>query len=94
LEILTNVVVPFALAYAAWTGDEDLSTGAASLWEQLPANAGNSTTRSLIAQLGGPTVVKLRTARQQQGALHLFQQYCEERRCYECPLARLSMPAE
>ena len=30
-----------------------------------------------------------KTARHQQGLLHLYRLYCEARRCYECPLSGL-----
>ncbi len=89
-ELVNNILLPFALAYGAWSGDERLSGGAAALWEVAPASGGNEPTRALLAQLGGGKHLKLKTGRQQQGALHLFRHYCEQRRCFECPLARLS----
>jgi hypothetical protein len=92
-EIVNNIILPFALAYGAWSGDERLSGGAAALWEVAPASGGTEPTRALLAQLGGGPALKLRTGRQQQGALHLFRHYCEQRRCFECPLARLSRKA-
>lgn len=89
LDMVANIILPFALAYGAWSGDERLSAGAAALWEALPASAGNEPIRALLNQLGGGKSLRLRTSRQQQGALHLYRHYCEHRRCYECPIARL-----
>ena len=86
---MTNILIPFALAYSAWAGDERLTAGAAVLWEVAPASGGNAPVRALVAQLGGERAVRLRTGRQQQGALHLSRAYCQHRRCYECPIARL-----
>ena len=48
-----NVLVPCALAYGTWTGDERLVAGAAALWEVAPASGGNEQVRALVAQLGG-----------------------------------------
>jgi len=88
-EIMVNVAIPFALAYAAWSGDERLAGAAAALWERTPPTGGNEATRAVLARLGDPGL-RLRTGRAQQGALHLGRHFCEQRRCYECPLARLS----
>ena len=89
VEMLVNVVLPFALAYGAWAEDERLSAGAAALWEIVPASSGNEPVRALLAQIAGGAAIKPKTGRQQQGALHLFRHYCEQRRCFECPIARL-----
>jgi len=88
-EILVNVAVPFALAYASWSGDDRLAGAAAALWERTPPTGGNEVTRAVLARLGDPGL-RLRTGRAQQGALHLGRHFCEQRRCYECPLARLA----
>ena len=48
-----NVLVPCALAYGTWTGDERLVASAAALWEVAPASGGNEQVRALVAQLGG-----------------------------------------
>jgi len=88
-EIMVNVAIPFALAYAAWSGDERLAGAAAALWERTPPTGGNEATRAVLARLGDPGL-RLRTGRAQQGTLHLGRHFCEQRRCYECPLARLS----
>ncbi len=91
--LTSNIVVLFALAYGAWSGNERLAGGAAALWEIVPASSGNEQVRGLVAQLGGGAALRLRTGRQQQGALHLYRHYCVQRRCYECPIARLSRQA-
>lgn len=89
IEMLVNIVLPFALAHGQWSGDERVAGGAAALWEIVPASSGNEQVRGLVAQLGGGAELQPRTGRQQQGALHLFRNYCQHRRCYECPIARL-----
>lgn len=89
-EIAINVLVPFCLAYGAWVGDEPLLAGAAALWERHPAPALSGPLRDFVAQLGGGRALRLRTGRQAQGALHLYKQLCQHRRCFECPLAALA----
>lgn len=89
LDIVANIILPFALAYGAWSEDERRSAGAAALWEVAPASGGNEPIRALLGQIGGGKALRLKTSRQQQGALHLYRHYCEHRRCYECPIARL-----
>jgi hypothetical protein len=86
---MTNVLLPFSLAYGTWAGDERLVAGASALWEVYPASSGNEQVRALLAQITGGTALRIRTGRQQQGALHLYRDYCMHRRCYECPIARL-----
>lgn len=88
-EMVANIVLPFALAYGAWSEDERLGAGAAALWEAAPATSGNEPIRALLGQIGGGKALRLKTSRQQQGALHLYRHFCEHRRCYECPIARL-----
>jgi hypothetical protein len=89
VEMVGNIVLPFALAYGAWAEDERLGMGAAALWEVAPATAGNEPIRALLGQIGGGKALRLKTSRQQQGALHLYRHFCEHRRCFECPIARL-----
>ncbi len=89
-EIINNILVPFVLAYGAWAGNERLSSSAAATWEIAPAAADTAPTTALLNQLAVRLPRKLKTGRQQQGALHLFRHYCEQRRCFECPLARAS----
>ncbi len=89
-EMINNIVLPFTLAYGAWSEDDRLSSGAAALWEVTPSSGGNEPTRALLTQIAGGAALKLKTGRQQQGALHLFRHFCEHRRCFDCPIARLS----
>ena len=84
------MLVAFALAYGTWADDELLTEGAATLCEGYPAPAANEQVRALTAPLRGYKALRLRTGRQQQGALHLYRHYCALRRCFECPIARLS----
>lgn len=88
-EIVVNVVVPFALAYARATGDESLESAAAELWRSLPAGRGNALTRATLEQICGPSAFRVRSARAEQGLLHLYKTGCQPRRCHSCPVAHL-----
>ncbi len=88
-EIIVNVVVPFALAYAQATGEESLETAAAELWRSLPAGRGNALTRATLEQICGPSPFRVRSARAEQGLLHLYKTGCQPRQCHTCPIAHL-----
>lgn len=87
-ELAINFLLPFAIAYGSRADDDQLMEAAARLWERYPATASNAVARRFVSQISD-NGLQLRTARQQQGALRLYQQLCERRRCHECPLARL-----
>ncbi|MDI3341633.1 MAG: DUF2851 domain-containing protein, partial [Sphaerobacter sp.] len=93
-EIIVNVVVPFLLAYGDAAGDDRLLTAGAALWDCLPAGAGNALVRKTVEQICGPHPVPVRSARAEQGVLHLQRTGCALMRCYECPVAHLALAAE
>lgn len=88
-DLAVNVVLPFAMAYGDWNQDDRLVEAAARLWERYPTTGSNAAVDRFILQVGG-SALRLRSARQQQGALAVYRQLCERRRCFECPLARLA----
>jgi hypothetical protein len=86
-EVVVNVLLPHALARAASGGDPRLGPAAEAAAAALPAGPGNAKTRAMLAQFGGPRPLRLRSALETQGLLHLYDSWCERRRCYECPVA-------
>ncbi|MFN3337475.1 MAG: DUF2851 family protein, partial [Thermomicrobium sp.] len=88
-EVIVNVIIPFALGYADWIADDRLREAAAQLWLELPAGRGNHLVRATLEQICGPSPFRLRSARAEQGLLHLHYRGCRERRCWECPVAHL-----
>ena len=68
-EIAVNVVLPFALVYGLRTEHEPLVTAAERAWDVYPATRGNSVTRAMTEQLGGPDGLRVRTGRLQQGLI-------------------------
>lgn len=90
-EMIVNVVVPFTLSYAIWAEQDELLTAAGQLWDRLPAGRGNAVIRRVIEQICGMHRVPIRTARAEQGLLHIQRTGCAPMRCYECPVAHLAL---
>lgn len=89
LEVIVNVVIPFALAYAEWIDDTVLAGAALTLWEELPTPPSNAIVSATLEQICGQVPLPIGRAREQQGLLHLYFTGCRPRRCYECPIAHL-----
>ncbi len=88
-EIAVNVVVPFALLYGLRTENEPLVTAAERTWDVYPATRGNSITRAMTDQLGGPGGLRVRTGRLQQGLIAVYNDRCKARMCATCPVMHL-----
>lgn len=85
--ILTNVVVPFAVALSHVSGDRDLEERAIAAWDRLPPAESNAKVRDAKRQVAGGASLAGLGARGQQGLIHLHDTLCGPRRCYECPIA-------
>jgi hypothetical protein len=88
-EIVTNSLVPFALALAEHTGDTGLAESASSYWERLAGGEQNAVTRRALKQVAGSARLTGLGARGLQGLIHLDTTLCAPRRCFECPVAHL-----
>ncbi|MHB8647216.1 MAG: DUF2851 family protein [Thermomicrobiales bacterium] len=88
-EIATNVVLPFALVYGLQTENEPLVAAAERAWDVYPATRGNSVTRAMTDQLGGPGGLRVRTGRLQQGLIAVYNDRCKARMCATCPVTHL-----
>jgi len=89
--IVANALLPFALALAEHTGDRALTDVAALAWERLPAAESNAVTRRAHRQVAGDARLTGLGARGQQGLIHLDATLCAPRRCFECPIAHLTL---
>jgi hypothetical protein len=94
LDILASGVIPFALAFAASTGDDDLATAAAGRWESLPSPAPNAVTRRGLRQVVGRARLGNFGVRGAQGLIQLDTTLCQPRRCFECPVAAAVLSAQ
>lgn len=82
-----SVLIPFALAYAAHTGDAELEDAARQAWTGLKHAEWTRPAKRALAQVtGGPGIRRL-GERGHQGLLHLDRELCAPRRCFECPIA-------
>ncbi len=88
-EIAVNIVVPFALVYGLQTENEPLVAAAERAWDAYPATRGNSVTRAMTDQLGGPGGLRVRTGRLQQGLIAVYNDRCKARMCATCPVTHL-----
>ena len=89
IEIVSNTVIPFAIAFAEYTGDTHLAEAASTSWERLAAGEHNAITRRAQHQVSGSVRVPGLGARGLQGLIHLDTTLCAPRRCFECPIAHL-----
>lgn len=76
--IIINTVAPLQAAAGKWYGQQELIERACALLQQVPAEK-NQVTR-IWRSLNG----EARTAFESQGAIQLYRQYCERRRCLQC----------
>ena len=83
-EITVNVTLPFIWAWGQERHQPQLSSQALELYRSYPKLAENQITRlmkELLFPRGGPW---LKSACQQQGLLHLYHSFCQEKKCSDC----------
>ncbi len=86
-DAVVNVVLPLALAVAAWSGERSLADAAWSIYRAFPRPSAYAATRKLSVELGLADR-QVATARRQQGLLYLLRHHCEEAGCARCPLGQ------
>lgn len=87
-EIVVNVALPFAFAWAQVSLQRDLADHVLALFRGCPRSEENGAVRrlaELVSGAGASAVVN--SARRQQGLLHLTNNYCRRRGCDQCPLS-------
>jgi len=83
-EITVNVALPFAWAWGQTHRQPELAKQALELYRSYPRLAENQLTRlmkELLFPRGGPWP---KSACQQQGLLHLYHSFCQEKKCSIC----------
>ena len=89
-DIIVNVVLPFTFAWAELNSQPELGKQALNLYRHQPKLGDNEITRELTGLLlGGDGSDVVNSAMRQQGLIHLFQSFCRERKCAQCPIATL-----
>jgi hypothetical protein len=92
-EMLANVVLPFALAWADAYDEAALGATALAALTALPGTGLNeplSVMQEILAPAGSPPGIRVErlSSLQQQGLLHLHARYCSLHDCPDCPLAQ------
>lgn len=87
-EIVINIALPFAFAWAESKSQEKLAEQALALYRMYPKAGENEITRELTKLLGTCVSGLVNSVRRQQGLIHLAKAFCRRRRCDECPLGR------
>ncbi len=93
-EIVTNIVLPFAAAYAQSIGNPKLYEAARTAYWRLPAAPSNSILRLAAGQLfENPPLARrsIKTTRQQQGLMQIFHDFClnDKSGCRHCHFPEL-----
>ena len=86
-EVVVNVILPFAFSWGRAQGEKKLSRKAIMIYGDYPHLAENEITVHMAQQLSLVDTSNF-TACHQQGLIRLFQDYCSQARCSECPLIR------
>jgi hypothetical protein len=87
-DTVVNVVMPLLLAVADREGNDELRERVLAAYAAFPRLSENAITRVMCEEALGPRAGKsVSGARRQQGLIHLYQFYCQARRCYECPVS-------
>jgi hypothetical protein len=84
-EILVNILLPFAAAFAEHTGKLGLAEQALAVYSGYPAGEENNIERHMLCQLGIKRSL-LKTSQAQQGLHHLYKRFCTQGKCGECML--------
>jgi hypothetical protein len=80
--------MPLLLAVADREGNDELRERVLAAYAAFPRLSENAITRVMCEEALGPRAGKsVSGARRQQGLIHLYQFYCQARRCYECPVS-------
>lgn len=88
-DIVVNVALPFLYGWAARAGDREMASRALAAYRAHPLLSGNRVTREVERMLfpdGARGVV--RTARRQQGLIHLYKRRCAGLLCGACAFGR------
>jgi hypothetical protein len=84
-EIIINILLPFFAAYSESGGWRRNGTESFRLYCDYPVATINTIVRHMCNQLRLKQS-QIKSARCQQGLLHLYKRFCTEGRCGECPL--------
>ncbi len=91
IAIVASGVLPFLMALADATEDQELSEAASHRWAVLESGEPNQITKRALRQVAGSARLGRIGERGMQGLIQLDRMYCEPRRCMECSIAHLAL---
>lgn len=83
--IIINLVIPFAFAYATVMNDEMLKTESLELLNDIPCE------QNMVIKSWKAREVKIENSFDSQAILQLNKYYCKESRCAECLLGKMQL---
>ena len=86
-DIVVNVLLPFAVAWARLTAQPGLAIKAFDLYRHYPKLAVNAVERHMRNQLGISRYL-VNSAQRQQGLIHIYKTLCSQGKCHSCPIVR------
>lgn len=84
-DIVINVLLPFAVAWARFTTQPELAIKAFDLYRHYPKLAVNTVERHMRNQLGISRYL-VNSAQRQQGLIHIYKTLCSQGNCHHCPI--------
>lgn len=81
--LIMNAILPFMFVYGSSNGNEDLSSRALAMFEQLPGEVNSSIAKWQDAG------IKVSSAFNSQALIHLKKEYCDKRNCLRCRIGNL-----
>ncbi|OPX31408.1 MAG: hypothetical protein B1H40_04125 [Candidatus Latescibacteria bacterium 4484_181] len=90
-DIVINVVFPVAILYARSRRMKTMEEFLLNCYDSYGELASNEITRSLVREiLRGRRRISssVKSARRQQGLIHIYRQFCQRLNCAQCPLLR------
>jgi len=87
-DIIVNVLLPFTFAWGHFNGRPELGGKAGDIYRLYPRLTLNSVERHMTQQLGLDARL-VKSAKRQQGLIHIYKTLCSLGRCKDCPLGQL-----
>ena len=91
-EIVINIVLPFAFAWAETNSKKELKHHVFQLYQNYPKSEENQITRYLMGLFWDKSKSRtLNSAQCQQGMVHLYKTFCQDQRCWACPFNPIAL---
>lgn len=86
-DIIVNSIIPLVILYSRYFKEIRTEKLSMSLYHFFPKLSDNEYSRIIVNELldGNPII----TAKQQQGAIHLYKYYCSELKCSKCDIGKI-----